>query len=309
MTDLHAAIEEYVTLRRSLGYKLDRVDGLLHQFADHLQQQRHGTTITTAAALEWAMLPRQATAWWWRQRLSVVRGFARYLQAVDPSVEVPPKGLIPASAPRATPHIYSDADIAALLDAAGGVRSPLRAATYQTLIGLLAVTGMRCGEAIGLDDDDVDVAQRVLLVRHGKFNKTRQLVVHPSTAAALAAYRHTRQAHLPQPTSPAFLLSTVGTRLFYPNVSALFRRLCRQAGLPGQGGRGGPCLHAFRHTFAVRWLVDWHRAGIDVGPRLPALSTYLGHARPAETYWYLSPTEELLRQAAGRLEAASGATA
>lgn len=238
----------------------------------------------------------------WRQRLSVVRGFARYLHAADPSVEVPPPGLIPARPPRATPHIYSDAEIVALLAAAARLRSPLRQTTYQTLIGLLAATGMRPGEAIALDDADVDLAEGLIVVRHAKFDKTRRLVVHPTTASALQDYRHIRQQHHPQPVTSAFLVSTVGTRLFYPNVSSLFRRLTREAGLCHSGH--GPRLHDFRHSWAVRWLADWHREGAEVGPRLSGLSTYLGHTSPAGSYWYLTGTRELLELAAQRLEAA-----
>lgn len=300
MTDLHAAADAYLTQRRSFGHKMDQAGGLLHQFIDHIQD--HGGRVTTVAALEWATLPTTATAWWWRQRLSVVRGFARYLHADDPSVEVPPPGLIPARPPRATPHIYSDADIAALLAAAGRLRSPLRQATYQTLIGLLAATGMRPGEAIALDDADVDLAEGLIVVRHAKFDKTRLLVVHPTTVSALRDYRRVREQHQPQPATSGFLVSTVGTRLFYPNVSSLFRRLTREVGLSETDS--GPRLHDFRHSWAVRWLVDWHRDGVDVGPRLAGLSTYLGHTNPAGSYWYLTGTRELLELAAQRLQAA-----
>ncbi|MDQ6614476.1 MAG: tyrosine-type recombinase/integrase [Actinomycetota bacterium] len=301
MTDLRTAAAEYLAMRRALGFKLERAEGLLNSFIDHLQA-RQAATITIELALEWATLPQQASAWWWSQRLGVVRGFARYLQAIDPANEVPPAGLIDAVVPRATPYMFAESDIAALMAAAQGLDPPSRAATYDTVIGLLAVTGMRISEAINLDDGDVDLDDAVIVVRNSKFGKTRELVLHQSVVEALGSYRRKRQHHRPSPASAAFFVSTVGTRLHYCNVIAVFHRLTDQAGIQAGRNKRRPTPHDFRHRFAVTTVVDWYAAGVDIGPRLAALSTYLGHANPANTYWYLSATPELLSLAAQRLE-------
>ncbi|HXR21612.1 MAG TPA: tyrosine-type recombinase/integrase [Acidimicrobiales bacterium] len=302
MTGLRVAAEDYLALRRALGFKLIEAERMLTSFVSHLES-RGAPTVTVELALEWATLPRQAKPWWWRQRLSIVRGFARYLQAFDPSAEVPPTGIIYSPVPHAIPYVFSENELTALLRAAGALRPPLRGATYRALVGLLAVTGMRVGEAIALDDDDVEPQDAVVIVRHGKWDKSRELVVHPSTANALSDYRRARQRSCPRPKSGAFFVSTLGTRLHYSNVCAVFRRLVREMDLvaPGPGLRP-PRLHDLRHRFAIVTLLEWHRQGVDVQPRLPVLSTYLGHTNPKDTYWYLCATPELLGLAAERLE-------
>lgn len=301
MTDLRAAADGYLALRRAVGFKLIEAERMLASFVAHLES-RGISTITVELALEWATLPQQATPWWWCQRLSVVRGFARYLQALDPATEIPPTGLIDSPVPHAIPYLFSDDELAAVMRAARRLNPPLRGATYPTLIGLLAVTGMRIGEAIALDEDDIDLEDGVLIVRQGKWGKSRELVLHPTTVQALAVYRRTRRRYCPRPTTTAFFVSTVGTRLHYSNVCAVFRRLTQEAGLHRRTDRCRPRLHDLRHRFAITTLVRWYREGIDVQPRLPALSTYLGHVNPADTYWYLSATPELLGLAAQRLE-------
>ena len=264
---------------------------------------RGASTVTVELALEWATLPRQAKPWWWRQRLSAVRGFARYLQAFQADAEIPPTGVIYSPVPRATPYVFGDDELTALLRAAEDLLPALRGATYRSLIGLLAVTGMRVGEAIGLDDDDVVPGEAVVIVRHGKGGKRRELVVHPSTAQALTEYRQIRQGSCPRPTTPAFFVSTRGTRLHHSNILLVFRRLIDELGVATTPRCGRPPrLHDLRHRFAIVSLLEWYRQGVDVQPRLPVLSTYLGHVNPADTYWYLSATPELLALAAERLE-------
>jgi integrase/recombinase XerD len=302
MTDLRPALADYLAHRRALGYKLDRFDGLLNDFIDHLQA--HDLPhVTAEAAVEWATSPHSAQAWWWCRRLSLVRGFARYLQAIDSATEVPPPGLIHAVAPRAVPYVFSDSDVAALLRATQRLNPALRASTYRVLVGLLVVTGMRVSEAINLDDADVDLDEAVLVIRHAKFDKTRLLFLHPSTVEALESYRDARRQHQPAPSTAAFLVSSVGTRLQYSNVLRVFHQLLDDAGLPRQRHGNRPRMHDARHGFAVRTMVDGYAAGVDVGPRLAALSVYLGHTRPADTFWYLSGTPQLLGLAAARLEA------
>lgn len=304
MTNLRQALADYLALRRSLGYKLDRDGKLLAQFLDWLDGQgKH--TITLADTLEWVHLPVAPSTSWLRMRLQALRGFAIYLHSLDSTVEVPPSGLVPGPVSRAVPYLYSDADIAALLNQAERLSNPLRRATMRTLIGLLAVTGMRLGEVLGLDEGDFDPAHGLLLIRHAKFDKSRQIPLHASATAALLAYRRTRDEFIARPVSDALLVSTAGTRLLHCNVGQAFAKFVRQAGLAEETRAHQPRPMDLRHTFAIRTLLRWYRDGGDVAARLPLLSTYLGHVAPANTYWYLHAAPELLAEAAHRLESAA----
>lgn len=200
------------------------------------------------------------------------------------------------------PYLYSPAEITALVDAATTIRSPLRAATYQTLIGLLAVTGMRAGEVICLDRPDADLRAGLLTIRQSKFGKSRQLPLHATTAAALAGYAAFRDRHHPRPATPAFFVSLTGTRLIYKNVHYTYHRLTQAAGLAPRSPRCRPRIHDLRHSFAVATLLGWYQDGGDVAARLPLLSAWLGHANPGSTYWYLTASPELLAAAGQRLE-------
>jgi integrase len=301
--DLRAAMGDYLSLRRSLGYGLWRDAKLLAQFITYLEQ-RDTTVVTTADALTWARLPANASAGWWGFRLSVVRSFASYLRTLDPATEVPPAGLLPGRGRRAVPYLYSDTDIGALFAQAEQLATPLRRLTIQTVIGLLAVTGLRIGELLAVDD--VDVAAGLLTVRHGKFGKVRQIPLHQSSVAAIEAYRRLRDAKFTHPVSPALLVSEAGTRLLNYNVGQTFARLVRRAGLVARSPACRPRPHDLRHSFAVHTLLDWYRDGGDIATRMPLLSTYLGHVSPANTYWYLHAAPELMAEAARRLDAMSG---
>lgn len=303
MGTMRHAAEEYLALRRAMGFKLEKPGRLVLQFADHLDQL--GTNqVSIDMALSRARQPVQADLSWWAYRLSAVRGFAAYLQPRLPGIQVPPAGLLPLRATRATPYLYSGAEITALMTAARALRTPLVAATYETLIGLLAVTGLRVGEAINLDRVDVDPAARVLTVVNGKFGKSRQVPLHASTLARLADYARRRDGLLPTPTASTFFLSTTGTRLSACRVEATFRALVRAAGLQPRSARCRPRLHDLRHTFAVSTVLDWYRDGQDVQTRMPLLSACLGHVDPSATYWYLSTAPELMALACDRLERA-----
>lgn len=306
MSKLHQALLDYLRLRRSLGYKLRRPEKLLEQFLDYLEAAG-ADAITTEHALAWACQPKGADSGWRSQRLSVVSGFARYLQNLDIHAEVPPRDLLPWRSRRASPYLYAEQEILALIEAAQTLSSPLRVATYQTLIGLLAVTGMRVGEAINLDRDDFDARHGVLLIRHAKFNKTRELALHATSVAALQRYLARRDRQRLATKTPALFISPAGTRLLYCNVQWTFQRLVRQAGLVARTRRCRPRIHDIRHSFAVRTLIDAHHDGADIQQRLTVLSTYLGHVDPAKTYWYLSASAELLGTAAERLERCAGA--
>jgi integrase len=305
MSDLRAELDNYLAIRRAVGFKLRRSELLLADFIAHLDENQ-SDTITTDGALAWASLPRNGSSQWWGYRLSAVRAFARHLHAIDPRHEVPPTGLWPATSHRATPYLYSDADIAALMAAAQEFRSPLRAATFETFVGLLAVTGLRIGEALRLDRDDVDLDDCVLRIREAKFGKSREVPLHPSTVQAMAVYTRRRDELCPCPRDPSFFVSTAGTRLLYCNAHLGWLDLVRRAGLEPRSPRCRPRPHDVRHSFAVKTLLGWYRDGDDVHSRLPLLSTYLGHVHPANTYWYLSAAPELLALVASRLDATAG---
>lgn len=298
---LRESLDDYLTMRRALGYRLARPEKLLNQFLDHLGDVDAGG-VTVDAALAWACLPAAGNGNWWAYRLSVVRGFAAYLHAFDPTVEVPATDLLPWQVRRACPYLYSESDIAELIAAASSLSTPLRRATFATLIGLLAVTGMRVGEAIALDRDDLDTRNGLLVVRRGKFDKSRELVLHPSTIDALRGYLRRRDKVDPSPQSPALFVSTAGTRLLYCNVHWTFHRLVQRAGLTPRSAGCRPRIHDLRHSFAVASMLDAYAAGEDGQARLTLISTYLGHVDPAGTYWYLSASPELLALAAQRLE-------
>jgi integrase/recombinase XerD len=306
VTGLSAHLEDYLALRRGLGFKLERPGRLLEDFVGYLEQAG-AATVTSEHALAWATAPGGADPAWWHGRLAAVRPFARYLAPRIAGTEVPPRGLLPGPASRrAVPYLYSDAEVAALVAATAAIRTPFRAATYRALIGLLAVTGMRIGEAIGLDCGDLDAGQGLMTIRSGKFGKSRQLPLHSSALEALTRYARLRDSAHRHPAAPAFLLSAAGTRLIYKNVNRTFRKLAGAAGLRPRSAACRPRIHDLRHTFAVTTLTRWYADGGDVAARLPLLSTWLGHAAPADTYWYLTGTPELLALAAARLAGPEG---
>lgn len=300
MTPLREALADYLSVRRALGFKLDHAGRCLAQFVTYLEDQAAGT-VTVDHALTWATRPSCGAAWQ-AQRLSMVRGFAVHLRDVDPATEVPPARLVRSGPRRATPYLYTEAEIRALIQAATVLPFPLQVATYQTVIGLLAASGMRVGEAIALDRDDLDTAQGLLTVRDAKYGKSRQLPLHPSTTAALAGYLRLRDRLRPTTVSPALFISQRGTRLLYPQVRHTFLRVVEHAGLRARSASRRLKIHDLRHSFAVATLLGWYRDGADVAALLPRLSTYLGHAHPRHTYWYLSASPELLALAGQRLD-------
>lgn len=301
MSLLAEKAQEYLALRRSLGHKLDEHGRRLPSLVCYLEQTGQ-TTVTIEAALAWALAPgcgpESSVP---PRRMSIARGFARFMSGIDPGTEVPPAGLLPAHRRRRIPYIYSPGDIQALMSAAGAIPTPLRAATYRTLIGLLAATGMRVGEAIRLSRADIDWDDGVLVIRQTKFNKSRELPLHPSTVDALAAYARYRDRQQPRPRAATFFVSTAGTQLIYADVGLTFRKLLKDTKV-GAGSPSAPRIHDIRHSWAVRTVIGWYRAGENVAVRLPRLSTYLGHSDPRHTYAYLSASPELLALAAGRLQ-------
>ena len=307
MTPLCAAVHEYLTLRRSLGFKLHDAGRLLVAFATFMEQQR-ATSITTPLALAWAQQPTAVQPAEWARRLSVVRGFARHHRATDPHTDIPSLGLLPFRPTRARPYLYSDAEIRDLLHAARGLScryasGRLRPWVYYSLFGLLSVSGLRLGEARNLEVLDVDLRAAVLTIRGAKFGKTRLVPLHPSACQVLADYIRRRQQHwASRPVSSYLFVSSRGHRLDNADIHRTFYALSRQIGVRGHADTHGPRIHDLRHRFASKVLWRWYRTGEDPERRLPVLSAYLGHVHVSDTYWYLSAWPELMREARRRLE-------
>ena len=303
MSALSQTGQDYLRLRRALGHNLDEAHRLLPDFVAYLDSIG-ASTVTVEAALSWAQRPdADPMTSVWARRMTVARGFARHMAGVEPLTEVPPLGLVTYRARWRPPFIYSQDDIDALMAQAGTIPTPLRAATVRAVIGLLAVTGMRVGEAIRLERGDIDWVEGVVVVKASKFNKSRALPIAASTVAALASYAEERDRWQRRPKTSTFFVSMVGTSVNYCAFGVTFRDLVEAAGV-GAGSSARPRIHDLRHAFAVHTLVKWYRAGENVGALLPRLSTYLGHRDPVSTFWYLSAAPELLALAAGRLEAA-----
>lgn len=295
MSPLETALGDYLAVRRAVGYRLDDDGRLLARFVAHLDA-REIDTLTVRVAVEWAAAtPNGGNG---AKRLAAIRGFARYLQALDPAHEVPPTGVLPNRVRRTIPHLYSETDITALMTAARNLeRSPWNV-TVETIIGLLWATGMRIGEVLRLDTTDVDPAAGVLTVWLAKFGKSRLVPLAPSTVTALDRYRQQLPSDLP---TPAMFIGPDRRRVGYGRFNVTFSELLDSTGITAAAGRR-PRAHDLRHSFAVRTLLGWYRDGVDVQAMLPRLSTYLGHVEPASTYWYLSAAPELMALAAQRLE-------
>ena len=307
MSTLRAAAQNYLMMRRALGFKLISQGRLLLEFIGYCEQQQLDH-VRTDAAVDWATNPPKGghDRVYQARRLMVVRDFARHLAAIDPATEIPPGGVLPYHERRVAPHIYTAGEINALIVAAEQLRPRLRVATWQMLLGLLAVTGMRISEACNLNDDDIDSDSGVVRIIDSKFNKSRQVLVHASTLTALADYRRQRDLLAVTATSDALLVTGRGTRLSPEYARQTFVQLIETAGIRARPGQRRPRLHDIRHSVAVWTLLDFYRDGGDVQARLPLLSTWLGHIDPKSTYWYLQAVPELLALAAGRLEPDSG---
>jgi integrase/recombinase XerD len=282
MTPLRQALADYLRIRRQLGFKLKADQRMLENFIDFLERAG-AQRITVELAVMWARIPVDAHPQQWSRRLGIVRCFARYLATIDPDSEIPSTDLLPARRPRVAPYIYSPQEITALMAAARALTPPLHGAAFATVIGLMATSGLRLGEALGLDQADVDINDGALHVRANQ-TKQREVPLHSTATEALREYARQRDRHWPNPATPAFFVTATGGRLtnngFYPT----FAKLIRTVGLEGRGERVRPRPHDLRHTFAVRTLLDWYQADEDIDRRMPLLCTFLGHADPTSTY-------------------------
>ncbi len=303
MSALRARAEEYLVMRHSLGFKLTTQGRHLMSFIGFCEEHGAGH-VTADLAIEWATQTARGSCneVYQARRLDVVRIFARHLRTLDPATEVPPEDVLSRRYLRIQPYLYSAEEITALMHAADRLAPAMRAATWRALIGLLAVTGMRQGEACRLGRDDVDLETGTLLILDSKFGKSRQVFLHPSAVTALRAYERARDEAFPEPDTDTFLVNSRGRPLDGPNLPKTFATLVAAAGIQAPPGRRAPRLHDLRHAFTVATMLDWYRDGRDVQARLPLLSTWLGHVDPKSTYWYLQAIPELFTLAAGRLE-------
>ena len=305
MSGLRARAEEYLVMRRALGFKLETWGPRLMSFIAFCEE-RGAATVTTDLAVQWATTPARGGDHeaYQARRLDVVRIFARHLQPLDPATLVPPEDVLDRRQWRIPPYLYSPQEVTALMDAARTLQPAFRARTWKTLIGLLAVTGMRQGEACRLRLQDVDLNAGTVTIADSKFGKSRMVFLHPTAAAALRAYSRARDEAFPGPAARTFLVNSLGRPLDSGSTPKTFAVLVAAAGIKAPPGQRAPRLHDLRHVFTVSTLLDWYRDGGDVQARLPVLSTWLGHVDPKSTYWYLSAVPELLGLAAARLEPA-----
>ena len=303
MKPMSRAVDDYIALRRSLGFKLREYGVCLHEFVSFLKQNG-AAHITNKLALEYSTQRQYEKPVSWTRRLGIIRGFAGYRIGADPKTEIPPVGLLRFRSQRAHPYVYSEDEIRRLLEAALKIESPhkIQPHTYYCLFGLLSVSGLRLGEAINLQPQDVDWSEGILTIRGAKFGKSRLVPLHPSTRAVLCKYAKLREKVFARRPVSYFFVTSRGTKLEKTNLSRIFRELSRQIGIRSPGVKHGPRLHDFRHRFAIETLLRWYRSGEQVTRRMPVLSTYLGHSNVTGTYWYLSNTPELMAEASKLLE-------
>ncbi len=305
MSALRDRLGDYLALRRGLGFRLQEAECYLRSFCSFMEQEG-ATVLTSALALQWAMTPASARPTTWAGRLTAVRQFARYLQGFESATQIPGTRLLPFRPKRCQPYLYSQEEIEGLMAAARSLpsRQVLKPHTVSTLIGLLAVTGMRVNEALSAHRDDVDLETGVITIRGSKFSKSRLVPLHPSTVRALREYAARRDACLASRRScgPYFLLTGRGIKFAVSEVHLAFNAISRTVGLRTPQMRRGPRLHDLRHRFATETLLRWSSSGVEIEREMLTLSTYLGHSNIADTYWYLSAHPELLKHAALRLE-------
>jgi len=303
-TSLRARVETYLAYRRHAGFALRSAGQQLLNFAQFAEQSRHTGPLTLDLAVRWASASRQAGPLTAARRIEVLRPFARYCQQFEPATEIPPIRFLGAGHRRLTPHIFTDEEIQALLDATANLHPAggLRGVCYRTLFGLFAATGLRLSEATRLQRSDVDLQSGRLLIRKAKFGKSRWVPLHASTTDALQCYAHARDCDPNTAHTNAFFIGDYGRPATPRSVEYAFALLRHDLGWMARGGHPAPRIHDLRHTFVCRTLQRWYETGRDINRNILALSTYVGHAKVTDTYWYVTATPELMAIAAQRFE-------
>ncbi len=307
-TTMQSFVEQFLEERRRLGFAARSTGCTLRSFAAYVDAQALTGPLRNEVMAQWARCPKNASddPVTWARRLTILRPFARWFRQFEPGSEVPDKSIFGSGTQRLAPHIYSEQEISDLLAAAHRLQPPLRGATYETLFGLLAATGLRVSEAVHLLDRDVDLKSGLLQVRQTKFAKSRQVPVHPTTLTALRHYVTRRDREVAATAEAPFFVGTRGRRhgcmLSLRQVDRVFQRLREQLGWRNRGAHTAPRVHDLRHTFVVCRILSWQAEGVDIDQQMLALSTYVGHANVTHTYWYLSAVPELLARAAEQFE-------
>lgn len=298
-------VHEYLAYRRSLGFRDDNAGGELIRFGRYVDRMGFTGPLTTDVAVQWAKDTGHHAPIYRARRFDLARGFARYRAQFDPETEVPPPGILgPSRYPRKAPYIYSDTEVGMLIGAASAIRpvGGLRPKTFPVLFGLLACTGMRVSEALGLNNADVDLGSGLLTIRWSKFNRSRLVPLHSSTVTALREYQSFRDCYLKEEVADAFFVNEKGARLHYHNVKEAFQRIRIRLDWTEAERTRRPRIHDLRHTFAVKCILRWYRENEDIDRKIAVLSTYLGHVNITKTYWYLTGVPELLALVGNRFE-------
>lgn len=303
MKSLQQSVNDYLNLRWNLGFKSRETASILNHFVDFMKRKKTNR-ISNELSLSFATMNQNCAFGTCERRLSVVRQFAMYLSGTDPKTEVPPSHLLPSIRKRRLPYIYSDLEIMKLLYCSNdGTRNKLDRYSFYTLFGLLAVTGMRLGEALRLERSDVDISNRTITIRQSKFGKSRYIPIHRTTADVLKAYSEYRASSLLEPKSSQFFINHHGFGISERTIRQIFYRRLQRIGINNKTRYPRPRISSLRHTFAVKTLLNWYRNGVrKIDHLIPLLSTYLGHVKPTNTYWYITETPELLKFAINRLK-------
>jgi integrase len=305
ITSMQHLVHGYLDERRSVGFALTISGAQLLAFARFADASGHRGPLTRQLITRWARdEAKRATPLTWTRRIEVIRPFAKHRARIEPGSYVPKADTFGRRRRRLAPHVYTDREIVDLLAAADRLlpRGTLRPATYRALFGLIAATGLRVSEALRLQCDDVDLDTGMLTVRQTKFTKSRLVPLHPTTVRALKQYLASRQRHLPTVQDEPFLASARGTALAKRTVHWVFDRLRKQLGWTARGGHAAPRIHDLRHTFICRRVQLWHEHGTDIENAMVALSTYVGHAKVSDTYWYLTAVPDLMSVTGCRFE-------
>jgi integrase len=300
---MNSKVEAYLDYRRRMGFELKIEGQQLVRFALFADKVGHQGPLTIKLAMEWACTSRQQKPLTAARRIEVLRPFARYCQQVDPETEIPPRGLFGPAHRRLTPHVFTEDEIRSLLTACVDLhpQGGLRGACCATIFGLIAATGLRISEATALIRSDVDLKRGLLHIRHAKFDKSRWVPMHPTTTSALQRYAQRRDLDPLTATTEAFFVFDYGRRASTPGLQYAFQLLRQRLKWRSRGGHPAPRIHDIRHSFVCHRLERWYAQGLDIDRNILALSTYLGHVKITDTYWYVTATPELLAYAARRL--------
>jgi len=305
-------VQDYLDERRRLGFALAIPGALLLGFARFADRAGHRGPLTARLMMDWAREEaRRADPATWARRLAILRPFAMHRAQVEPGTEIPRANVFGHKRRRPTPHIYTAAEVADLLAAARRLppAGTLRPLTYETFFGLVAASGLRLSEALHLQCGDFDVGGGILTIRQTKFCKSRLVPLHSTTAAALAQYLAARQRSAPAAPDAPLFVSPSGTALVKRTVHGVFVRLRAELGWTARGTLPAPRIHDLRHSFVCRRVALWHETGADIDNAMLALSTYVGHAKVSDTYWYLTAVPDLMAVAAKRFELFAAADA